>query len=266
MIILRSILFNIAFYGWTTLMCFALLWMLLLPRRQMVSVVTWYLRTVAWLEQTILGIHYEVRGRENIPATGSYILAAKHQSAWETMKLHLLVDDPAIILKRELMWLPIWGWYAAKARMIPVDRGARSKALASMISNSRPVRDQGRPIVIFPQGTRVPPGEYAPYRIGVAALYDQLDVPIVPMAINAGLYWPRHSFIKRPGTVIVEFLPPIPAGEPRMAALHALEEQLEAATDRLVVDAGGPATIRPAPRKPRDRSERSKAPQPDTAD
>lgn len=246
MIWLRSLAFNIAFHLWTALMCFSLLWMLLLPRPQMVAVVMWYLRTVGWLERTIVGIRYEVRGRENLPE-GSFILAAKHQSAWETMKLHLLVRDPAIILKRELMWIPIWGWYASKARMIPVDRGAGGAAIRSLIRNSRPVRDEGRPIVIFPQGTRVAPGDYRPYRVGVGVLYESLDIPIVPMALNAGLYWPRRSFLKRPGTVIVEFLPAIPPGRPRAEVMRDLEEALESASDRLVMAAGGPPTSRPAP-------------------
>lgn len=245
MIALRSLLFNIAFHVWTAIVCVGLLWMLLLPRPAMVRIVMWYLRTVGWLERTLVGIRYEVRGRENIPASGAYILAAKHQSAWETMKLHLLVNDPAIILKRELMWLPIWGWYAAKARMIPVDRGARGRAIASLVRNSRPVVKEGRPIVIFPQGTRVAAGAHRPYRVGVGVLYEALDIPVVPMALNAGLYWPRKSFIKRPGTVVVEFLPPIPPGLGRAALMRELEDRLETATDRLVVAAGGPATPRP---------------------
>lgn len=250
MIWLRSLLFNVAFHLWTALMCFALLWMLLLPRPQMIAVVKWYLRSVGWLERVLVGIRYEVRGREHLPASGSFLLAAKHQSAWETMKLHLLVEDPAIILKRELMWIPIWGWYASKARMIPVDRGAGGKAIKSLIRNSRPVRDEGRPIVIFPQGTRVAPGTWKPYRIGVGFLYDNLGLPIVPMALNAGVYWPRHSFLKRPGTVVVEFLPPIAPGLPRAEAMRVLEERLESASDRLVTAAGGPATVRPAAEQP----------------
>jgi 1-acyl-sn-glycerol-3-phosphate acyltransferase len=245
MIFLRSLAFNIAFHVWTAIACLGLLWMLLLPRHAMVRVVMWYLGTIAWLERTLVGIRYEVRGREHVPASGSFLLAAKHQSAWETMKLHFLVNDPAIILKRELLWIPIWGWYAAKARMIPVDRGARGRAVASLVRNSKPVRDEGRPIVIFPQGTRVAAGAYRPYRIGVGVLYENLDIPIVPMALNAGLYWARHSFIKRPGTVVVEFLPPIQPGLGRAKAMQMLEEQLEAATDRLVVAAGGPPTVRP---------------------
>jgi 1-acyl-sn-glycerol-3-phosphate acyltransferase len=245
MIVLRSLLFNLAFFGWTTLCCFGLLWMLLLPRRQMVHVVEWYLKGVYLLERTLMGLDYEVRGAENLPTQGSFLVAAKHQSAWETMKLHLLLDDPAVILKRELMLVPTWGWYAAKAQMIAVDRGARGRAIASMLAGGRKVVAQGRPIVIFPQGTRTPVGGYLPYRVGVAVLYRELGLPIVPMAVNSGLYWPRRSFRKRPGKVIVEFLPPIAPGLSRDDVLAELEHRLEAATDRIVVEAGGPPTTRP---------------------
>lgn len=245
--LLRSALFTAAFYGWTAFLCFALLWMLLLPRRRMVAVASWYLRSVGWLERTLLGLDYEVRGLEHLPASGAYIVAAKHQSAWETMKLHELFGDPAIILKRELMWVPIWGWYAAKARMIPVDRGAGGRALSSMIANAKPVAAEGRPIVIFPQGTRTAPGERRSYRIGVGALYEKLGLPIVPVALNSGVFWPRRRFAKRPGRITVEILPPILPGLPRAAVMAELESRLEAATDRLVEAAGGPPAVRTAP-------------------
>lgn len=245
MLFLRSLLFNIAFFGWTTVACIGLLWMLLLPRPQMIAVVRWYMSTIAWLERTILGLRYEVRGLENVPAEGSFIIAAKHQSAWETMKLHLIFGDPAIILKRELTWIPIWGWYAKKARTIAIDRGAGGRAVASLVRNSRPVVAEGRPIVIFPQGTRVAPGKYSNYRIGVGVLYDELEIPILPVALNAGVYWPRHSFMKKPGTIMVEILPPIQPGLTRAQAMRELETRLEEASDRLVVAAGGPPTPRP---------------------
>ncbi|MGP1397788.1 MAG: lysophospholipid acyltransferase family protein [Inquilinaceae bacterium] len=243
MTFLRSLAFNSLFFGWTALMCVALLWMLVIPRKAMVRVVMWYLRTVYALERTVLGLDYRVIGRERLP-DGPFLLAAKHQSAWETMKLHLLLDDPAVILKRELMYIPIWGWYAAKAQMIPVDRGARGKAVASIVDGARRVIDQGRPIVIFPQGTRTAPGTWRPYRIGVTALYEAYDLPVVPMALNSGLYWGRNAFTKRPGTIEVEFLEPIPPGLGRDDLLRRLENVLETATDRLVTQAGGPATQR----------------------
>lgn len=241
---LRSTAFNVLFYGLTALLCIGLLWTLVLPRQVMMAVIRQYLKAVAWLERNVLGLRYEVTGREHLP-DGPFILAAKHQSAWETMKLHLLLDDPAPVLKRELLWIPIWGWYAAKADVIPVNRGARSKAIAGMIEAAERVRDQGRPIVIFPQGTRVAPGVWSPYRIGVYALYEALDLPVVPMALNSGVFWGRKAVRKRGGKITVSFLPPIPPRLGRSAFLSRLESDLEAESDRLVRAVGGPPTVRP---------------------
>ena len=243
--ILRSLVFNIVFYTWTTILCLVLVWTLVLPRRTMMSVVMVYLRSLALFERIILGLDYRVIGRENVPQ-GSFILAAKHQSMWETMKLHLLVDDPAVILKRELMRIPIWGWFAAKARMIPVDRGARGRAVADIVAGAYEAIADGRPVVIFPQGTRVPPGSYRSYRIGVFALYESLNLPVVPMALNSGMFWGRRRFIKLPGTITVEFLPPIEPGLDRETFLGRLEDVLEDASERLSLAVGGPPTPRPA--------------------
>ncbi|CAK0753444.1 1-acyl-sn-glycerol-3-phosphate acyltransferase [Azospirillaceae bacterium] len=236
-VFLRSLIFNIAFFSWTAFLCVALSWALALPRSKMMRVVCWYMKSVSFLEQAIVGIRYDVRGREYLPQTGCFLVAAKHQSAWETMKLLLLLDDPAVVLKRELMKLPVWGWFAAKAEMIPVDRGAPVRALKSLIAGARKVKESGRPIVIFPQGTRTAIGERRPYRVGIGVLYEHLKVPIIPMAVNSGLYWPRNGFLKRPGTILVEFLPPIDPGLERFAAMLELETRLEAATDALVAEA-----------------------------
>lgn len=244
MTFLRSLLFNLAFYLWTTVCCLLLAAALPLPRRVMVAGVRRYMQSLALLERVILGLGYRVVGREHVPA-GPYILAAKHQSTWETMKLLLLADDPAIVLKRELMWIPLWGWFAAKAGMIPVNRGAGSSAVVALLAAARQRAAQGRPIVIFPQGTRTAPGTWRPYRVGIAALYEALELPVVPMALNSGVFWGRRQFLKRPGTVTVEYLPPIPPGLGRARMLARLEAELEAATDRLVVAAGGPPTVRP---------------------
>ena len=254
MIALRSLAFNIAYYGWTVICCIGLLWTLVIPRRAMLwALRTFYFRGVHLIERVTLGLDYRVTGRQNIPE-GPFIVAAKHQSVWETMKLHLLFPDPVIVLKRELMFLPIWGWYAAKAKMIPVERGGRSKAIASIVAGARQwAIPLGRPIVIFPQGTRVAAGASRPYRVGIAALYEALDIPVLPMALNSGVFWPRRKFLKHSGTVTVEFLPPIPPGLGRDGFLERLETELEAATDRLVVAVGGPATQRDAAADPAAR-------------
>lgn len=245
MILLRSLLFNVAFYGWTAIICIVLLWTLPFQRPVLIRFIHAYLRSVSWMERVLAGLDYEVRGRENIPAHGSFLVAAKHQSAWETMKLHMIFNDPAVVLKRELMKIPLWGRLAAKAEMIPVDRGAGGRALASLIKNAIPVLEQERPIVIFPQGTRTAPGAYKSYRVGVGVLYERLEIPILPVALNSGLYWGRNSFIKRPGRIVVEILPPIQPGMDRSTVMKELETRLEEATDRLVVAAGGPPTVRP---------------------
>lgn len=244
MLVLRSLLFNIVFFVWTALWCVGLLWALVMPHRVMVAGVTAYMRTLNWLERAIIGLHWEVRGLENLPRDGSYLVGAKHQSMWETMKLHLLFGDPAIVLKKELLRIPIWGWYAAKTRMIAVDRGKRGVALNSMIRGARARVAEGRPIIIFPQGTRVAMGVSKPYKVGISMLYEELGIPLVPMALNSGAFWGRNSFIKRPGTITVEFLPAIPPGLPREQVLARLEEVVESASNRLAVAVGAPATPR----------------------
>jgi 1-acyl-sn-glycerol-3-phosphate acyltransferase len=245
MLFVRSLLFNIVFYILTTLWCFGLLWTLVVPRWGVVGGVRAYMRSLAFFERLIIGLRYEVKGLENLPSDGAFLIGAKHQSMWETMKLHLIFHDPAIVLKHELLYIPIWGWYAAKANMIPVKRGKRGAAIKSLVEGARQMKAMGREIVIFPQGTRVAPGVYAPYKVGIAMLYEALEVPLVPMALNSGVFWGRHSFIKRPGTITIEFLPPIQPGLPKDTALFELEAVLEEASDRLVTAVGGPATLNP---------------------
>ncbi len=242
---LRSLVFNVAFYAWTAFCCLALVWILLLPRRAMMRLVKRYLNSVYAMERVFLNLDFRLLGREHIPE-GPFILAAKHQSAWETFKIHLLFDDPAIVLKRELMSIPIWGWYARKAGMIPIDRGGRARALKGLIARAQRCIAEGRTVVIFPQGTRTAPGIHRTYQVGVAALYRDLSVPVVPMALNSGVFWPRRRFRRRPGTITIELLPPIPPGLDRRTFMARLESELETASERLVIAAGGPPTTRPA--------------------
>ncbi len=236
---LRSILFNAVFFLGTFLGCLIVLPAALISRRAMMAAVLLYMRGLYLAERWIIGLDYRVVGRENLPQA-PFIVAAKHQSAWETMKLHLLLDDPAVVLKVELARLPLWGWYARKAGMIAVERGAGMRTVAGMLRQARERAAEGRPIVIFPQGTRVSPGDRRPYRSGVGALYTELGLPVVPMALNSGVFWGRRAFAKRPGTITVEFLPPIPPGLPQEEMMRRLESTLEAASDRLVAAVGGP--------------------------
>ncbi len=163
------------------------------------------------LLRVVCGVKIEVRGREKIPK-GPLLVAAKHQSAWETFALLHLFDDPLFIVKRELQWIPIFGWLMIKGRMVPVDRSAGSEALVGMIERARIELADNRQLIIFPEGTRRPAGAEPRYKHGVAHLYASVGVPCLPVALNSGLFWPRRSIRRIPGTVVVEILDPIRPG------------------------------------------------------
>jgi 1-acyl-sn-glycerol-3-phosphate acyltransferase len=183
----------------------------------------------------IVGLDGEVRGLENLPP-GSCLIAVKHQSAWDTLIMPVALGDPAVVIKRELLWVPLYGWFAARAGSIFVDRKGGAGALRRLVASARRAAAQGRRIVIFPQGTRTAPGQRAPYQPGVAALYQALGLPLVPAAVNSGLYWGRRAIVKRPGRIVLEFLPAIPPGLPRRQMMAEMETRIEAATDRLVAE------------------------------
>lgn len=237
---LRSTLFNIAFYGVTALACIACLPTLFLPRHALLVIVRIWLASVHFVERTIMGLDFEIRGLEHLPAEGAYIIAAKHQSAYETMKLHPLFGDPAIILKQELLKIPLWGSYLKKSDVIAIDRSSPETAITSIQDGGRRMKAQGRPIIIFPQGTRVKLEETSaqkPYKVGVARIQEAIEVPIIPMALNTGYFWPRKGWLKKPGRVIFEFLPPIQHGLERSELLQKLEQQIETKSRELVQEA-----------------------------
>jgi 1-acyl-sn-glycerol-3-phosphate acyltransferase len=229
----RSLLFNVLFYVNITARMIVALPTIVLPYAFLLRVLRAYARSSLWLLRVVCGITVEWRGREKLPA-GSYIVACKHQSSWETFALFMLLPDPTYVLKRELMWIPFFGWLATKARMIPIDRGSGAKALARMIKAARAEIARSRQIVIFPEGTRRAPGSEPQYLPGVAYLYAETGLPCVPVALNSGLFWPRRSLRRYPGTVVVEVLDPIPPGLDRRAFLTRLQTVLEEATARLV--------------------------------
>jgi 1-acyl-sn-glycerol-3-phosphate acyltransferase len=233
MLVLRSLAFAIAFYANITLWMICALPTLLLPRRALVAVVRAWARSNLALLRILVGIRCEVRGRERIPP-GGLLVASKHQSVWETFALFLILDDPCYVLKRELIWLPLFGWLARKARMVPVDRGARSAAMKSMTAAALIEVEARRQIVIFPEGTRRAPGAEPAYKFGVAYLYSELNVPCLPIALDSGLFWPRRQVIKRPGTIVVEVLEPIPPGLERNAFLERIIHDIEGASNRLL--------------------------------
>jgi 1-acyl-sn-glycerol-3-phosphate acyltransferase len=239
LIAVRSIAFNVLFYLNTALWLIAALPTFFMPYRAILAVAKAWGRSNLVLLRIVAGIDYEVRGRAKIPQ-GAVIVAAKHQSAWETFALLPLFDNPLFIVKRELQWIPIFGWLMIKGRMVPVDRGAGSQALAAMTERARVELAQGRQLIIFPEGTRRPAGAEPRYKFGVAQLYAAEGVPCVPIALNSGLFWPRRSLRLRPGTVIVEILDPIAPGLDKDVFFKRLQDEIELATARLIAEANRP--------------------------
>jgi len=234
-LLVRSLLFNVLFYVNIIVRMTVALQTILLPRRFLLGVLRRYSRSSLWLLRVTCGVTVEWRGREKIPE-GACIVACKHQSFWETFALFEVLRDPTYVLKRELMWLPLFGWLARKARMIPIDRGARVTSLARMTAATRREIADARQIVIFPEGTRQAPGAAPRYMPGVAYLYSEIGLPCVPVALNSGLFWPRRSLLRFPGTVLVEVLDPIPPGLDKRAFLAQLRSVIEEATTRLVAE------------------------------
>jgi 1-acyl-sn-glycerol-3-phosphate acyltransferase len=237
MTLLRALLFNLAFYLWTGFMGVVGLPVLAAPRRVVMRFGRlWSAVTLKLLSATV-GLTHELRGVEHLPAGGG-IIAMKHQSAWDTLILPVVLGDPAVVLKRELFLVPFYGWYAARAGSIAIDRRGGAAALRRMVARARREAAAGRPIVIFPEGTRTAPGQRLAYQPGVAALYQALALPVVPAAVNSGLFWGRRSFTKRPGRITLAFLEPIPPGLPRRRLMSELEGSIEAATEALEREAG----------------------------
>jgi 1-acyl-sn-glycerol-3-phosphate acyltransferase len=236
---LRSALYQILFLPWTLFLCVGFLPLLAAaPRRTVQRAAAFWLEGALWMQRTILGLSFEVRGGENLPKGGA-ILAAKHQSAWETMVFHHLVGDPAFVLKRELLKLPLIGWYMRGTGQIPIDRAARGSALKQMLDKGKRAVGEGRSLVIFPEGTRQPTGKAGRYHSGVFKLYDALGVPVAPIALNSGLFWGRDAFLRRRGRITLQVLPPIQPGLDRETFMRRLQEDIETATRELEREAGG---------------------------
>jgi 1-acyl-sn-glycerol-3-phosphate acyltransferase len=234
-VVVRSIVFNILFYLNLGVLLIAAIPTLLMPPRAIIAMAKLWGRTSLWLLRVVCGTKVEFRGLERIPQ-GPLIVAAKHQSTWETFALLSLFEHPVFIIKRELTWIPLFGWFTLKGRMIAVDRGSGSQALADMTIRAREVIRGGRQLFIFPEGTRRPAGAEPRYKFGVAHLYDVIGVPCAPVALNSGLFWRRRSFLRLPGTILVEFLNPIAPGLDKQTFFALLQEKIEAATARLVAE------------------------------
>jgi 1-acyl-sn-glycerol-3-phosphate acyltransferase len=235
MLVLRSLAFNVAFFGWTLVMVIAALPALGLPRRFMLGLVRVWVRGILGLMRRLVGQHVEVRGRDLVPE-GACIVASKHQSVLETLIVNIVLKAPAIVVKRELYAIPGFGWELRAAGMIAIDRRGGVGALRGMVRDARAAVADGRPVVMFPEGTRTAPGSSAPFHTGISALYGALGLPVVPAAVNSGVLWARRDFVKRPGRIVMEFLPPIEPGLARRAFAARLETAIETAAARLIAE------------------------------
>lgn len=233
MILLRAVLFNIAFFGLTALVTLLALPLLIAPRQGIMGVARLWARAVIALLRVIVGARLEVRGLHHIPP-GAAVIAAKHQSAFDTIVWLTLLPDTAYVLKKELLSIPLYGWHARRMGMIPVDRAGGGPALRTMLRGAQAALAEGRQVVIFPEGTRTAPGQRIPYQPGVVAIAGLGVAPVIPVATDSGRVWGRRAVLKRPGVIRISVLPPLPPGLPRAKLLAELEAGIETETDRLL--------------------------------
>lgn len=232
MAFLRSLVFMLAFWLNTAIQMIVFTPVYFVaPRTVSWKIVHNWSRSNCWLMRVIVGTRFEVHGSKNLPE-GGYILAPKHQSAWDTFALLPWLDDPVYILKRELMWIPLFGWYVARMGMIAINRGDRETSVAKVNAGLQAAMRNGRQLLIYPEGTRVRPGGEPRYKSGISHLYVAAGVPVVPVAHNAGLFWPKRGIMKYPGTIKVEFLEPIAPGLERKLFMETLIERIETACNR----------------------------------
>ena len=232
-IFIRSLIFNILFYPVFLFWAIIALPTLVLPRAALLRVASWWAKTNILLMRLVCGIKVEFRGAEKIPK-GPLIVASKHQSMWETISLLHFFDAPFFVLKRELRRIPLFGLFLIKADMIAIDRKAGGRALMAIMKRAIAEVRRGRQFVIFPEGTRTAPGAPPDYKRGVVQIYADCGVPCLPVALNSGLFWPRRTFMRYPGTLVVEFLDPIPPNLPREEFFNRLRSVIEEASHRLV--------------------------------
>ncbi|WP_020590927.1 lysophospholipid acyltransferase family protein [Kiloniella laminariae] len=237
MIFLRSLTFNVCYLIWCLLYFTPCLLLMVFPQRFMLVAGHYWAIVVFWLLKVICGTTYEIRGVENRPKDQGFLLVSKHQSAWETIALMAFNTNPCFILKKELLRIPMFGWYLWKGGVVAIDRKAGTKALRQMIKESQKPLSDKRPIIIFPEGTRATPGQEPSYQTGIAALYTGLGVTVSPVALNSGLFWGRDAFVKKPGKIIMEYLPPIPPGLDRKAFMKRMQDTIEEASNRLMDEA-----------------------------
>lgn len=235
-VIVRSLAFGCVFYLTTAVFLIFGSPLLFAPRPWAMAGLRVHARTCLWLLRVICGLRYEVRGRNHLP-DGACLVAAKHHSAWDTFALIPLLDDPAIVLKAELLAIPIYGAFCRKFEHIAIARERAGLALKQLVTDARQRIASGRQILVFPEGTRRPAGAAPDYKPGIVALYEALGVPCVPLALSSGAFWARGSWWRYSGTIVVSFEEPIPAGVPRRQFRDLLIERIETRTALLLAEA-----------------------------
>lgn len=233
MIMVRSLAFAAAFYLWSALLAIAATPLLLGPARWTLSLFAFWSRGINVLLRVLCDIRVEVRGREHIP-TGAALVAPKHQCMLDVFASFAELPATVYVMKKELAWIPWFSWYAKKVRTIVIDRGGGATTLRQMVREALVRFEEGRQLVIFPEGTRTRPGAKGDYKPGIAGLYRELDVPVHPVATNSGVHWPAHGFKRYPGTIVFEFLEPIPPGLKRAEFMRILEQRIETASQKLL--------------------------------
>lgn len=237
LLLIQSLAFNLTFFSWAFISAVIFAPLFIVSAEMALKAGKPWAKGSLFLARIFCGIKYEVRGRENIQNI-PVIYASKHQSAWDTLIFLALFPNVAYVLKKELLRLPFWGWYLWRMKMIAIDRSAGASSIKQLVRDSKAALAAGRPIVIFPEGTRTKLRSEPNYHAGITAMYSSLATAVVPVALNSGIYWEKNAFFKKPGTIVIEFLPIIEAGLPKKEFITRLQHDIEGATNKLLEEPG----------------------------
>ncbi len=233
MTLLRSLVFVALFYLWSAIIAITIIPLLILPASLMFVALGVWSAGIKFLLHAICGIRVEIRGQQHIPK-GAALIAPKHQCMFDVFAQFGVLPAPIFVMKKELTWIPFLAWYGIKLGCIVVDREGHSKALRKMVADAKHRFNANRQLLIFPEGSRMPPGAAPDYKPGIAALYREFDVPVHPVATNSGVHWPKHGFLRKPGVIVFEYLEPIPPGLKRAEFMRTLQDRIEPASSRLL--------------------------------
>ena len=242
---IRSLIYVFLFVSWSTFIVILNAIFMPFPRSVSQATIRVWMYGTMMLLRVVVGLRYEIRGMERVPE-GPVIFASKHQYAWDTAIYYMFDKDPAYILKKELLKIPLYGLTLRKAEHIAIDRDGGMSTLKHVLRETRRAIQEKRSVIIFPEGTRTLPGEPRTYQPGVAAIYKDAGVPLIPVALNSGSFWGRSGYIKYPGCIVMEFLPPIPSGLNRKVFMKELQQQVDEASERLRLEAETKYGLEPA--------------------